>query len=234
MTDLRSCYFCGTAEAVEEGPAVPPALDPPDAVQQSVVLCPACREKLTAVLEPVFADGVDAAGAAAGTGDGGAGAGDDDSTDDGSLFGVFDADTPESPVGSDSGSGSPTPDAAASGDDDTAPAVDDGAAGDGPPVDRIPDSGGGDPDGAGGVESPGGPRGTDGADAPAETPEEYYTVLRFLENREFPVARSELVGVVAGAYDLSEREVGEILDAAVDRGVLVEVGGTLARSREQL
>lgn len=231
MTDLRSCYFCGTAEAVEEGPAVPPALEPPEAVQQSVVLCPACREKLTAVLEPVFDHG---AGGSESADDGSPASESDHDAGDGSLFGVFDADTPESPVGSDSGSDGPS----ASGTGDAGASED--APADGPPVDRIPDPGArasadtDSTDGPADSDSGDAPADADGGDAEADTPEGYYTVLRFLENREFPVARAEIERVVAGAYDLSEREVADIVDAAVDRGVLVEVGGTLARSREQL
>jgi hypothetical protein len=206
MPDLTSCYFCGTAEAAEAGPAVPPSLDPPEAVQQSVILCPACREKLTAVLDPVFEAGVGGAERSEATADGPA------------------------PRTESAPDGRPARDGADGADSETEDASD------GITIDRVPgpdeaaDAGGSDESTATSAGESG-----DGDGAVADDPpEEYYTVLRFLENRDFPVERAEVATVVAGAYDLGEREVGEILDAAVRRGVLVEVDGTLARSREQL
>ncbi|RLM56731.1 hypothetical protein DVK02_09590 [Halobellus sp. Atlit-31R] len=65
---------------------------------------------------------------------------------------------------------------------------------------------------------------------PAEEPAEFRTVMRLLGNREFPVERSEIVELAAGAYDLEEPHVERILAYAVDRGVLVEDGGTLRKS----
>lgn len=216
MTDLRACYFCGTAEAAEAGPAIPPAFDPPAAAQQSVVLCPTCREKLTAVLEPVFEGGTvpaadGASGAAPDAEDAGSGGPD---PSDRAGFGVVDAPDGGADAGSDRA------------DDPGSDSTDDE---DDPPVDRIPESGvdpadredDGDGDGAGG-------------EAATEPPDQYYTVLRFLENREFPLGRDGIADVVADVYDLSREEVEGILDAAIDRGVLVEADGRLARSRDRL
>jgi len=190
MADLTSCYFCGTVDGAEEGPAVPPAFDPPATAQQSVVLCPACREKLTAVLEPVFESepGSDPGGDRHGT----------------------------EPV-----TAEPTPEDPDPGDDTTATRKTE------PEEPAAPGVG---PDRPGGAPTDGSESGGPAGDLP----DGYHTVVRFLENRELPVAREEIEGVVAGAYDLSEREVGEILDAAVDREVLVEEAGSLARSRDQL
>lgn len=55
MADLRSCYFCGTGPggSLDSYGVVPSALDPSSDEQRSVVLCPDCRNKLTALLEPV-------------------------------------------------------------------------------------------------------------------------------------------------------------------------------------
>lgn len=55
MADLRSCYFCGTGPggSLESYGVVPSALDPSPEEQRTVVLCPDCRNKLTALLRPV-------------------------------------------------------------------------------------------------------------------------------------------------------------------------------------
>jgi hypothetical protein len=199
MPDLSACYFCGSVGAAESD-AVPPALDPPAAVQQSVALCPGCRGKLTAVLEPIFEHGVDAGESA-----------DADPAD-------ADADADDV---SDGDSVAPTPE---DGDDN-------GGSPPGEPASRDGDQG--TPDDAGTADEDTETSGS-GAEAPPEPPADYHTVLRFLENREFPVSRGEVEGVVASAYDIGEEEVGEILDAAVERGVLAEADDTLARSRERL
>ena len=53
MSDLTSCYFCGTAldAPVERYPLTPPSIDA--ATGRSVALCPTCRRKLVKVLEIV-------------------------------------------------------------------------------------------------------------------------------------------------------------------------------------
>lgn len=54
MVDLASCYFCGSVEGLKEYPVIPQDLYPPDEAQRTIVVCPSCREKLGAVLEPIF------------------------------------------------------------------------------------------------------------------------------------------------------------------------------------
>ncbi|MBB6647365.1 hypothetical protein H5V44_13910 [Halobellus sp. MBLA0160] len=61
-------------------------------------------------------------------------------------------------------------------------------------------------------------------------PEEFRTVMRLLGNREFPVERTAIVELAASAYDLDEGHVHRIVDHAVDRGVIVDDGGTLRRN----
>ena len=61
-------------------------------------------------------------------------------------------------------------------------------------------------------------------------PDEFRTVMRLLGNREFPIGRSEVVDLAAGAYDLDETHVERIVDHAIDRGVLADEDGTLRRS----
>lgn len=71
MADLRSCYFCGTGPggSLDSYGVVPSTLDPSQDEQRSVVLCPDCRNKLTALLRPV----VDAAASSAPSGSRGSG-----------------------------------------------------------------------------------------------------------------------------------------------------------------
>jgi hypothetical protein len=58
-------------------------------------------------------------------------------------------------------------------------------------------------------------------------PDDYYKVLRLLQNREFPMERADLTALVTAAYDVSEPQCERILEVAIDRGVLVEDGSTL-------
>lgn len=76
MADLETCYFCGSAPAgaLEEYAVVPAALSPSPDQQHSVVLCPTCREKLTAVMAPVVEAAGEASDGAAGDGSDVAGA----------------------------------------------------------------------------------------------------------------------------------------------------------------
>ncbi len=66
--------------------------------------------------------------------------------------------------------------------------------------------------------------------APGEEPPKFRTVMRLLGNREFPVARDEIVELATSAYDLGEREVDEILAYAVDRDLLEDDGETLRKA----
>lgn len=58
---------------------------------------------------------------------------------------------------------------------------------------------------------------------------EYNKVMRLLQNREFPVERGEIVAIASSAYDLRENECAQVVDLAVDRGLLVEREGQLYR-----
>jgi len=212
MTDLTACYFCGATGAAEERDAVPAAFDPPAAVQQTVVLCPTCREKLTAVLEPVFErESDDGGGDEGATATGSAGDSPAEQSD-GEQAGEQHSDAPEEDGHAASANGR---------FEDGDGSADDGAES----ADAGPDADGG----SGGTDAAPGGEGDD-----PDPPEDYHTVLRFLRNRELPVDREEVRTVVASAYDLGQDDVDEILDAAVQRGVFLESDGTLARSRDQL
>jgi hypothetical protein len=58
---------------------------------------------------------------------------------------------------------------------------------------------------------------------------EYNKVMRLLQNRQFPVEREEIETVAANAYDLSRSECAEVIDLAVDRGLIDESGSQLTR-----
>ena len=61
MADIQSCYFCGTGPDVplESYGVVPSAFEPSSDEQRSVVLCPDCQNKLTALLRPVVSAAID-------------------------------------------------------------------------------------------------------------------------------------------------------------------------------
>jgi|GEM_PF-1161742 hypothetical protein len=70
--------------------------------------------------------------------------------------------------------------------------------------------------------------GASGAEHDVEiTTREYRTLLRLLQNREFPVERAEIEAVAASAYGYSQAKCAAVIDAAVDRGRLTETDGML-------
>ncbi len=58
---------------------------------------------------------------------------------------------------------------------------------------------------------------------------EYNRVMRLLQNREFPLDRAEIQTVAANAYGLAEHECAEVIDLAIDRGLIAEQDGQLTR-----
>jgi hypothetical protein len=73
---------------------------------------------------------------------------------------------------------------------------------------------------------------TDGADGTTDVgdePDQFRKVMRLLSNRQFPVDRAEFAELTAGAYEMEDDHVARIIDHAVDRGVIVDDGGTLKR-----
>jgi len=60
-------------------------------------------------------------------------------------------------------------------------------------------------------------------------PATFRKVMRLLSNREFPVDRAEFVSLAASAYDLDDRTVGAMLDAAVEKDLIGEHDGQLVR-----
>ncbi len=64
----------------------------------------------------------------------------------------------------------------------------------------------------------------------ASPPQGYAKVVRLLRNREFPMDRSAVETLAAGAYDLETREVEAIIEYALEDGEFAEKGDQLVRS----
>lgn len=62
---------------------------------------------------------------------------------------------------------------------------------------------------------------------------EYNKVMRLLQNRKFPVERDEIETVAANAYDLADSDCAQVIDLAVDRGLLQEDEGQLYRPDDE-
>lgn len=62
-----------------------------------------------------------------------------------------------------------------------------------------------------------------------DRPDGYGKVLRFLRNRELPMARPTVVELVGSAYDLRHDEVEAALDYAIDHDTLTETDGDIRR-----
>lgn len=60
-------------------------------------------------------------------------------------------------------------------------------------------------------------------------PASYGKVIRLLQNREFPMKRTAVENLAAGAYDLEMYEVEAIVDYALETGEFVESDGKLRR-----
>ncbi|MFC6786890.1 hypothetical protein [Halobaculum halobium] len=207
------CDFCGgiAAGAYE---VIPADLDPAPDEQARVVLCDSCRETLDGVLSPLL-DRLGADGA---------------------------SDAPPSLATDDAGHASPS--AATGGDDgidetddDPALAIDTAGHASPPPAERESDSGGTDADATESADTdttePTDADATESVDPAGSTtgeePANFRKVMRFLNNREFPVARAEVAEFAAGAYDLEDEEVREIFEYAIERGVLAEEDGQLMK-----
>lgn len=218
MADLNACYFCGAAgsTALEEHPVVPRALDPDDAHQRTVVVCPNCREKLDAVLDTI----VEAV--------------DDVPEEDppwGSHAGVPGAAKPATDRAADP-SGEPDPDAIEPPGSLDGMVDPDGS--DGSPAEGVSTGGAG---GAAGDDEAGeaheaaaeADAATDGeAGGPPITPTTR-KVARLLRNREFPVDRVELEDLAQSAYELSANEAEEAVETIVAHGMLDDEGGELRK-----
>ncbi|WP_423750559.1 hypothetical protein [Salinirarus marinus] len=249
MPELQSCYFCGTvSESLRECATVPERLAPPGEEQRTVVLCTSCQEKLRRVVDPL----VTRLDAAATTPDASERTRTDaserpptDVASGGSAHQevTFDA-TSDDPTASGAAGAATDPDDAAestaeadverdsSGTDAAGDADDGGGQGDEAFGDdaaaEAGESSAGDADGGGDTAADAGA--TDARETGATTdgvPDDYYKVMRLLQNREFPIDRGELTALITGAYDVSDRECETILETAKERGILAEEDGSL-------
>ncbi|QLG28431.1 hypothetical protein HUG10_13125 [Halorarum halophilum] len=252
------CDFCG-ARAAGAYEVLPDELDPTPDEQVRVVLCGNCRDTLDAVTAPLLARlGVDdtdrPSGAAlrdASRPSGTAGDDEDDGPEDGAQASAR-SENPVSPADDaviiDSGARREPRST-----DDRRGNADAGAT-DAPPQGDEPGGGddGEDDDGRDVGDGRGDDGSTEGADrnedaaasangdssrsgggtgrGRAEEPEEFRTVMRLLNNREFPVDRGEVVDLASGAYELETAQVEEILDYAVERGILSDEKGKLTKA----
>ncbi|OAQ53055.1 hypothetical protein HTG_09495 [Natrinema mahii] len=232
MRELRTCDFCdGDAAGTFE--IVPPELEPTEAEQRRVALCPDCRGRLEGLLEPLLARARDGAAADRAVPD----ATGDERSDGGSSAAT-------APTTADAAEPDPDPDSGPKSDSATARAdADDGGASleDGITFERDEhgsDAGSADGTAAGDDDSTApdavtesdsdGDDGEDGA-ATGSRPAAYAKVVRLLRNREFPMDRRAVEDLAAGAYDLEGREVEAIVDYAIEDGEFVEKGETLRR-----
>lgn len=224
MRVVRTCDFCGD-EAAGTFEAVPPEADP-DGEGRRVVLCPGCRDTLASVVEPLLETvGNDrAAGRESGTttvvaepdrdpeGETGAEPSDEPDAESAVESGPSQGRSADgvSPAGGDGngdlgGEGSR---GATGGETNIGEAFDDEGS-----VESI--------EGIGSVEDAGGRRTSRG------TPRGYRKVMRFLENRDFPMDREEAETLAAEAYGMDVESVSAAIDHAVKHDRLRDVSGEL-------
>ena len=188
MTDLQSCFFCGTADEVQEYAVVPPRYTD-DGDPQVAVLCEQCKGKLLQVIEPLV-DRLESA--------------DGDATTQANSNGA-------DPAANDASSGQAS---AANRSDEDITMTPGG-----------PEGGNGTPEQSASTNSGGGPGAAVGGDTTGEQPPNYRRAMRMLSNREFPLERSEVESMLAGAYDMETHELEAVLSHAVETGRLVEENG---------
>ncbi|MFB6081172.1 MAG: hypothetical protein ABEJ81_09265 [Haloferacaceae archaeon] len=249
--ELRACYFCGSpGDGLDTYPLVPGHLADEGSADDRVVLCPDCHAKLDRVVTLVLeAHGVnaDAPGGADRPAPGGSDSaaeitfddgGDDAGADAGRIPPAPDVDAPDDPDAREGSAEDADANADAGVDVIPGPSTEDASAAGGTPPDESDGADGSDASAAGGTE---GDEEREDDDATESAPSgglrrlgdsgtsQYRKALRLLQNREFPMPRSDLVDVMASAYGLSHDECERIVDFAVDRGWLVDDGGVLRR-----
>ncbi len=230
MREVNSCDFCGEA-AAGTFEVVPPERDPTGEGRR-MVLCESCRDTLGDVLGPLL--GEDRAGDAS-SGEAadpttivaeperephaGADAGTGSGADAGSV----------SPAGGESGERSESDESSVSGAGesesagDAGPEVADGADLGEALEDGRAGASPGDRTGGGSVE------GANGRPQSARRgpPRGYRNVMRFLENREFPMEREEAETLATEAYGVDREVVSAAIDHAVKHNRLREANGEL-------
>ncbi|WP_435319102.1 hypothetical protein [Haloarchaeobius sp. TZWSO28] len=69
-------------------------------------------------------------------------------------------------------------------------------------------------------------------DQPTPSPRTYNKVMRLLQNRDFPIERTQIETVAAGAYDVDPDECRTIVDAAIEKGLVAQQGSKLVDPTE--
>lgn len=64
------------------------------------------------------------------------------------------------------------------------------------------------------------------------SPQTYNKVVRLLQNRDFPIERSEIEDVAVGAYDVDVDQCRAVIDAAIDKGLVAQQGSKLVDPTE--
>lgn len=233
MTEFDACYFCGAAvdAPIAEYDVVPGTVS--DDAGPTASLCTACKGKLEKVLEPTLGrlDGTTGTGTvrldpvhgesppARGV-DGRSG----ERTDDESTT---------RPSGStDPGKSTQETSATFEGGIELEPAAADGES---PAAEQSAD----DADTAGNGErtqatAEDTSRDAQISDSAPERPETetYNRVIRLLQNREFPIDRSEFETLASSAYEVTPAECEQVLEYAIYRGELDERDGMLRKPED--
>lgn len=204
MRAVHSCDFCGD-DAVGTYDVVPEDLLRTDADQRRVALCSHCYDTLETVLEP-FLDGETTETVST----------DDAESEPAAASTAEHATTSATSAAVDAEARAEgiaigrreTGDDADDEDDDTAATSDVARNGQSPSEEQVE------------AETP---------DVPPE-PDQFRKVMRLLNNREFPVDREGFAELASGAYELGDDHVADIIDYAVDRGVIVDDDGTLRKN----
>lgn len=253
MRALRTCDFCG-GDAAGTFEVIPPEFEPTDAEQRRVVLCPDCKATLEDVLEPLFArldDDKSAATATERPADRTARGATDGAVDEASAEGDADRDSVDGDGSSqprtETTDSNATRSAVDADDNRPTPELEGGITFDAADAAATSESSAGDATTGNDeqrAETPPSESDTEPteADSSAETttattagqttrrtPTGYGKVLRLLQNREFPMARSAVEGLAAGAYDLESEEVDAIIEHALEDGEFIEERGELRR-----
>jgi len=224
MREVRTCDFCGD-EAAGTFEAVPPETDP-DGEGRRMVLCPDCRDTLAAVVEPLLGSAGDDPAVGRESGTTTVVAEPEPERDSEGETGAEPSDGLDAESPAESG---PSPGRSADG---ASPAGGDGdAGGEGSResagretnIDEAFDEEGG----AERIESTGRVEEAGGRRARRGTPRGYRKVMRFLENRDFPMDREEAETLAAEAYGMDVESVSAAIDHAVKHDRLRDVGGEL-------
>ena len=214
MRELRSCDFCG-GDAAGTFEIVPPELEPTETEQRRVALCPDCKDRLRTLIEPLLAR----AGVASA----------DESTRKRSRESSPNATVSDA---SDDAEAEPDDDLRAGSASDGADAVTESTLEDGITFERsaaATDDADETAAGNGASDESASDTESTASDAATRPPTAYSKVVRLLRNREFPMKRSAVEELAAGAYDLEPDEVDAIVDYAIEQGEFVEKRGKLKR-----